>query len=313
LTRVTGAGGADRGTGDPSQHVPAVSVCIPLYMKERFVERTVRSVLDQGFDDLEVVVVHNASPDRSGEVVRAIEDPRIRVVDNPETVPGPENVARAVGLARAPLVKILAADDVLYPGVLARQVAALADPGVAVVSCRQHMIDEDDRVLYADRSLRHRDLVGRRDRRTVVRRVVRHTGNPLGAYANLMFRRADYEAIGGVPADAPWIAHDLALALALLERGDLVGLDETLVGFRIVSGSSSSAQSSEGIAEQVEFVRRLRREERDDLRASDLVASSLRMPLMRVRHRLIVAAAGPRDAARTRVARQVLGLSRPRA
>ncbi|MXG89927.1 glycosyltransferase [Nocardioides flavescens] len=312
---MTGASGAQPGRGDPGrpEHVPAVSVCVPLYMKERFVARTVQSVLDQTFGDFELVVVHNASPDRSGEVVRSFDDSRIRVVDNAETVPGPENVARAVGLARAPLVKILAADDVLYPTVLARQVAALADPGVAVVSCRQHMIDEDDRVLYPDRSLRHGDLVGRRDRRTVVRRVVRHTGNPLGAYANLMFRRADYEAIGGVPADAPWIAHDLALTLALLQRGDFVGLDETLVGFRIGSGSSSAAQSSEGIADQVGFTRRLRRDERADLRASDLVASHLRMPLMRVRHRLIVAAAGPRDDTRTRVARQVLGLSRPHA
>ena len=153
--------------------------------------------------------------------------------------------------------------------------------------------------------------IGRQSRRTVVRGVVRHAGNPVGAYANLMFRRADFEAIGGMPADAPWIANDLALTLALLRRGDFVGLDETLVGFRIASGSSSAAQSSEGIAEQVAYIKRLRADERDVVRPSDTLFSTLRMPLMRVRHRLIVLAAGPSDRSSTHAARRLLGLSRP--
>ncbi|MFP5023362.1 glycosyltransferase family 2 protein [Pseudonocardia phyllosphaerae] len=288
---------------------PVVSVCIPLYKKERFVARTVQSVLEQTFTDFELVVLHNASPDRSAEIVESFDDPRIRIFHNAETIPGPDNAKKVASLATAPLMKIVAADDMLHPTLLERQVAVLADPGVAVVSCRQNMIDENDRVMYPDRSLRSTDLVGRQDRTTVVRRVVRHTGNPVGAFCNLMFRRTDLDAIGGFP-DAPWVAHDLALALGLLSRGDFVGLPETLVDFRIASGSSSADDGEEGLAEQVAYIEGLRRKNAPILRWSDALYSSLRLPLMRARHRMIVAAAGPKTDLRTRAAQRVLGLSR---
>ena len=171
------------------------------------------------------------------------------------------------------------------------------------------MIDEHDAVISPDRSLRTSDLIGRQDRRTVLRRVIRHSGNPVGAYANLMFRRADYEAIGGMPRHVPWIAHDLALVLALLACGDFYGIDETLVDFRIAAGSSSARESSAGVAEQVAYIERLRRDEHALLRPRDILYSRMRMPLMQLRHRMIVAAAGPHNSLRTKLARRLLGLT----
>lgn len=288
---------------------PAVSVCIPLYMKERFVAGTVRSILDQTFTDFELVVLHNASPDRSAEIVASFDDPRIRLVHNAETIPGPDNVTRAAGLATAPLVKIVAADDTLLPEALERQVAVLADPQIAVVSCRQNMIGEHDEVIYRDRSLRAPDLIGRRNRTTVVRRVVRHVGNPIGAYVNLMYRRSAYEAAGGMP-DVPWMAQDLAVVLETLRHGDFYGLDETLVNFRIASGSDSATHGREGLEEQVRYIDTLRRAERAVLRPSDTTYGRLRTPVMRCRHQMIVAAAGPPRSIRTRAATRVLSLSR---
>ena len=55
------------------------SVCIPNYNYEAFIERTIRSVLEQDYDDLEVVVADNASTDNSVEVVRSIDDPRVKI------------------------------------------------------------------------------------------------------------------------------------------------------------------------------------------------------------------------------------------
>lgn len=288
---------------------PAVSVCVALYDKERFVARTIRSVLDQTFGDFELVVLNNASNDRSAEIVASFDDPRIRLLHNTTTISGPDNTVKVSMMARAPLMKIVAADDLLHPTLLERQAEILADPGVAVVSCRQNMVDENDAVMYPDRALRSEDLVGRQERTTVVRRVVRHTGNPVGAYANLMFRRADLEAIGGIP-DNPWMAHDLGLAVALLSRGDFHGIPETLVDFRIASGSASADDGEEGLSEQVSYIKTLRRENRPILRLSDTVFSALRLPLMRARHRMIVAAAGPKESPRTRAATTVLALSR---
>lgn len=56
------------------------SVVIPLYNKELSIANTIQSVLDQTFQDFEIVVVNDGSTDRSAEIVEQINDPRIRLI-----------------------------------------------------------------------------------------------------------------------------------------------------------------------------------------------------------------------------------------
>ena len=55
-----------------------VSVVMPAYNHERFVGAAVDSVLGQTYDDLELIVIDDGSTDRTGEIVQAYADPRIR-------------------------------------------------------------------------------------------------------------------------------------------------------------------------------------------------------------------------------------------
>ncbi|MBR1993992.1 MAG: glycosyltransferase family 2 protein, partial [Alistipes sp.] len=59
------------------------SVIIPLYNKEQEIEATIRSVLAQTYQPLEIVVVNDGSTDRSAEVVRSIDSPLIRLITQP--------------------------------------------------------------------------------------------------------------------------------------------------------------------------------------------------------------------------------------
>ena len=63
-----------------SNTAPKFSVIIPLYNKEKEVEATVRSVLAQTFQPLEIVVVDDGSTDRSAEIVEAIGSPLVRLI-----------------------------------------------------------------------------------------------------------------------------------------------------------------------------------------------------------------------------------------
>ena len=58
-----------------------ISVIIPLYNKEPIIERSLHSVLSQDYEDFEVVVVNDGSTDRSADIVRSINDPRIRLIE----------------------------------------------------------------------------------------------------------------------------------------------------------------------------------------------------------------------------------------
>lgn len=94
-----------------------ISVVIPLYNKEPIIERSLKSVLTQDFDDFEVVIVNDGSTDRSVEIVRGIDDSRITLIDQEN---GGPSKARNTGVkhAKGEWIVFLDADDELLPNTL---------------------------------------------------------------------------------------------------------------------------------------------------------------------------------------------------
>ena len=130
-------------------------MCIPVYRAEPYLRATIESVLAQTYPDWELVIVDNASPDRSGEIARSYDDPRIVVHTNPETISLADNWNLAVTLSRGRLVKLLPADDEIRPECLELQLKAMdAHPGTSLVVCRRDLIDATGRVLAPRRGLR---------------------------------------------------------------------------------------------------------------------------------------------------------------
>lgn len=108
-----------------ASRAPRVSVVIPAYNTERYVAAAVRSALDGGVPDVEVLVVDDGSTDRTVAEVQAIGDPRVRVL--PISASGGPARPRNIGIAncRAPYVSMLDSDDIQKPGRLAASVDAL--------------------------------------------------------------------------------------------------------------------------------------------------------------------------------------------
>ena len=102
------------------------SVIIPAHNEEAVIERTLRGVLADGIEDLEVVVVVNASTDRTAEIARSI-DPRVTVIETP--TPGKTN---ALNLGEQSLTSFprvfLDADIELKPGAMRALLAASGHP-----------------------------------------------------------------------------------------------------------------------------------------------------------------------------------------
>jgi glycosyltransferase involved in cell wall biosynthesis len=90
---------------------PRVSFIVLSYNYECHIRKTIQSILDQTFPDFEVIVVDDASSDRSCEVVRSFDDPRIRLYVNERNLGGAASYNRAVGLCRGEYLVNLDADD----------------------------------------------------------------------------------------------------------------------------------------------------------------------------------------------------------
>lgn len=253
---------------------PRVSICIPTYQGERYLAETVRSALAQDSDDFEVVVLDNGSTDRTPQILAGFEDPRLVVHRNEETLDLPANWRRVIEVSRGHYVKLLCADDLIHRSAVRLQAAVLEQrPGVSLVASRRALIDEDGRVL--SRNLGLRALLGEQPGRRIAHRTVVGGGmNPVGEPAAVMFRRSDYDAVGGWDGT---LMHpmDLDLWVRLLTRGDFCGQGAELAAFRVSPGALSTAHSTRQFEEVRSLVIRIRNDPQWGMNRVDRVVSAV--------------------------------------
>ena len=126
-----------------------ISVVIPLYNKEAIVERSVRSILSQDYDDFEVVIVNDGSTDKSAEIVKAINDPRITLIEQEN---GGPSKARNTGVkhAKGDWILFLDADDELLPEALITMASELKNNDKFNFVAFPYYIKTNEKVVLAD-------------------------------------------------------------------------------------------------------------------------------------------------------------------
>jgi glycosyltransferase involved in cell wall biosynthesis len=231
----------DRGLGGgPDADDPdLVSVILPAYNAEKFIGRTLLSVTDQSYRNLEVIVVDDGSKDGTAAIVEefARRDHRVRLIRQENAgVRAARN--RAIANARGGFVAPIDADDLWHRDKLAVQVEALraAPPTTAVAYCWWVPIDEQDVVKENGRIPFPCQFEGN----VLIEMAVQ---NFIGNGSIPLIRRSALRDIGGYDPDQS-LCSDWQLYFELAEHGDYVLVRRALVGYRQWSGSLSSAVGS---------------------------------------------------------------------
>ncbi len=118
------------------------------YNEERFLGEAVESVLAQSFSDFELIITDDGSNDATPQLARSFAErnpDRVKVIRGEHNQGKPFALNRALAVRRGELIAWLDGDDVMLPGKLASQVAALdADPAAAGCSHDAEMFQSDD-------------------------------------------------------------------------------------------------------------------------------------------------------------------------
>lgn len=97
---------------------PLISVIVPVYKKELYIEECIKSILNQSFNDFEIICVDDHSPDRCGEILKRLADEDSRIYTITNAVNKGAGISRNIGLQRAlgKYILFLDADDFCETG-----------------------------------------------------------------------------------------------------------------------------------------------------------------------------------------------------
>ena len=268
---------------------PLISVCIPAFNGRDFIGAAIASVLAQTFTDFELIVVDDCSTDGTIDIVHSFHDPRIRVQQNSSNQGFVNNWNAAVRASRAPLVKLLCDDDLLYPECLQRQVAVFQGPdagAIALVCARRDIIDPDGHIVIKNRGWKRGQgrIAGNKALRTIVRSGVNPIGEPLAC----LFRRADFERCGGFSYPHCYV-QDLAFYTALLQIGDLFVLPDSLGAFRLHRNSATMKMARSQGQEMAMMYRSLYHMPHSPLQPLDIASGSVKARLYAILRRMFCA------------------------
>ena len=198
---------------------PKVSIGLPVFNGENYLEKAIDSILSQTYRDFELIICDNASTDRTQEICRryAAADDRVRYYRNPRNLGASPNYNRTFELSSGEYFKWMAHDDIIAPTYLERCVAALdREPDAVLAQPLVGMIDAKGDVLSIHNGLQRAASPQVSERFAHLIKLPRDNWEVFG-----LIRR---EVLAQTALHAPYSWSDVALTVevALLGRFTLV-------------------------------------------------------------------------------------------
>lgn len=125
-----------------------ITVGIPVYNGERFIEKAIKSVLNQTFSEFELIITDDGSTDRTVEIIKSFNDPRIKLIADGENHGISYRLNQQIEMAKGEYFARMDADDIMFPERLERELKFLQkNKSIDIVGTKVIVLDDDDMII----------------------------------------------------------------------------------------------------------------------------------------------------------------------
>lgn len=254
---------------------PRVSVVVPAFNNAEYLAETMDSILNQTYQDFELIVSDHSSTDGTMEVLRRYaNDDRVQILTTPAGGGAKANWDRVSEAANGELLKLVCGDDTIFPSCLAEQVAAFdRHPSAVLVASQRTLVDAKGKPIIAARGLA--GLSGLVSGREAARRAVTAGANIFGEPGCVLMKRAALKEIGWWDDSHPYLI-DEASYIGVALQGDVVAIAHPLATFRVNAGQWSVRLARQQAEQASAFHRSLRDADPTLLSAADVRIGNLK-------------------------------------
>jgi radical SAM superfamily enzyme YgiQ (UPF0313 family)/glycosyltransferase involved in cell wall biosynthesis len=213
---------------------PVISVVMSVYNGEKYLAQAIRSVLGQSFPNFEFIIVNDASTDRSEEIIKNFDDPRIKLVRNESNIGLTSSLVKGFSLAKGKYVARMDADDISLPHRFETEVHFLdTHQDYALVGSSYYLINDTGEkqgiipVLLCNDELK-KELPGKN----------------WFCHGSILIRKTAYDSVGGYSTDFR-CAQDYDLWLRIAEQFKIENIEEPLYCWRDSPECVSRANAEE--------------------------------------------------------------------
>ena len=212
---------------------PKVTVLMSAYNGEKYLREAIDSILGQTFKDFEFLIINDGSTDKTGEILKSYNDPRIKIINNNKNIGLTKSLNKGLRLAKGEYIARQDADDISMPERLKKEVEFLErNRNVGLVGTDYFMINEKGKSVHIVKCLN-----GSRELKEKLLE-----GNQFG-HGSVMLRRECIDKVGTYREEFKF-AQDYDFYLRIAEVYDVANTSEPLYKWRIDSKSISVAKKA---------------------------------------------------------------------
>ncbi|WLD94978.1 glycosyltransferase [Alkalihalobacillus sp. AL-G] len=217
-----------------------ISVVMPVYNGELYLQEAIDSILQQTYRSFEFVIVNDGSTDKTSRILEAIQDPRVRTIHLNENQGAAAALNIAIETTKGHWITTQDADDISLPTRLEEQAYYVQKyPEIAAVGTLKQCIG--GKTPISKRRLRTEELGNFLVSSDHLKKY-RFYVNPL-CHGSVLYSKDVYDKVGGYDPDYK-ICHDYDLWMKMFEVGSIHKISKVLYQYRIHSESLSRVTQS---------------------------------------------------------------------